>query len=407
MKGFCVHGFLGLQPVYRTVAIDRGVPLEHQEACPCCAVRLVASAALTGSDGGLLRVGECPECGYVGYMDRPSEAWLERFYRTEWDGAPLRDIAREARVRPVRMAGTKGVVLSRIADLVPDRTRLVCDVGCGKGEALAALDRMGFRNVLGIESSAYRSALVRARYGFQVLTGNMESDRIIAALGAMRPVGAFFMHHVLEHIARPEAALAAMAALQDEGDYLAIAVPNAASEPLANILFWLMHLHAFTPEGLERLCMRHGYEVVDSSATTAAEIVFIARKAALPYAARNHHGPKEAGRDGLAERIASYVTLPDPDRGRRYIFSWMKAYRPETGATTHASAVFPLASLAGLAELWYPLKRIKRLARRLAGRPVWAKERSMVVSALKSRRPASASAPVEIQFERSVELIVK
>ena len=66
--------------------------------------------------------------------------------------------------------------------------------------------------------------------------------------------------------------------IQSAGDYLLVSVPNQEKEPIQNILFFLPHIHSFTPRSLASLVTRHGYGLQDASLTTPQEINMIFRR---------------------------------------------------------------------------------------------------------------------------------
>lgn len=136
------------------------------------------------------------------------------------------------------------------------------DVGCAKGDFLAAAREAGFA-VHGVEPADAAAAAARAR-GLDVTTGTL--DDMPRGPGSLDVVT---MWHVLEHIPTP---LATLRRLHDElapGGHLLIEVPNAESVAAqrdggrwhaAEVLY---HVSQYGPRSLRTLVTRAGFEVLD------------------------------------------------------------------------------------------------------------------------------------------------
>lgn len=283
-----VLGFKVLRPLtfddLQILAITDAVPLVRQQQCPACVERdLDVIATLSGSNGGKkIRVGYCPGCGYAGYIDRPTAEWIMNFYssgmwdRTREDGdhKSERRIARVAQGR----FGKKNDTVRMIETLEIDRSRSVLEIGCGYGESLGHLKWIGFERILGIEHSPRRADVAADNIEGDIFTGAFEAPDIQKSLAQKGPFGLIFSHHTLEHVYDPAEFVAHAARLQQDGDYLVLAVPNIVGESSMAILTFLPHLHSFSLTGLSRLLGRFGYEVIDSAFTTTRVLNVIARK---------------------------------------------------------------------------------------------------------------------------------
>lgn len=393
--GFRIHYFRDLEEL-RPVAMDASVPRAVQESCPCCGGALATLATLVAGDVlDRIRLGYCALCGYRGYCDRPAAVWFDRFYSEEWDNARQRNAAAEAgRLQPhlsevqrssVRLAG-------RVAR---DRSRPVCEIGCGFGSALKEFETLGFRNVIGVEPSRFRGAVTRAAYGHRVLTGAFEDARTVAALRRDAPIGVFYSYHALEHAYDPPALIAAAARVQGTGDWLVVAVPDAEREPPVMTLFWLPHLHAFTAASLRHLLSRNGYEIIERETAYPGHLIVAARRVAHPAATSMASAPPI---QDAARAIRDHFRLGELRSGRRYRFSWKKK--------TYRTALSRAPALRLVDRVLRQSERLRNIAAaHLLGR--FYASRSLVMSALADRSMAEDASPFEVRYDGPIELLIR
>lgn len=276
-----------------------GIPWDVQESCPACGAKLETCARLAPDDGSkTVRYGLCAACGYMGYIDRPTQKWIIDFYSKDWDKEFVRP-PEEMRADADAMMAGKGKQSRKIAaDLalkIGDKARTACEIGTGYGLVLEYLKRHGFTRLMGVENSKHRADLVKKVFGFEVLHGGFEEESVQSGLREAGTIGLFFCHHVFEHTYHPDDIIRKAAAHQKEGDILLFAMPNADGEHLQYAVLYLLHLHSFTKEALERLFNRHGYEIVEDASPDPTNIIIAARKVAQPK-------PRFAtGRDHRAE----------------------------------------------------------------------------------------------------------
>jgi 2-polyprenyl-3-methyl-5-hydroxy-6-metoxy-1,4-benzoquinol methylase len=132
------------------------------------------------------------------------------------------------------------------------------DVGCGTGEFLDKMRRLGWE-VLGVEPDPAAAALARARFALRVLDGTLEDQSL--------PSGSHELvvsRHVLEHVHDPVAFLGRCFDLVKPGGNLVVLTPNMAS--LQHKIFgasWVhldppRHLHLFTRATLATCAARAG-----------------------------------------------------------------------------------------------------------------------------------------------------
>ena len=91
--GFKILDFGALHG-WKILELDASVPLSTEPNCPACFSSLETIVTLAGNGGQQrLRVGCCPACGYIGYIDRPTREWVRQFYLSIWDSAASKDVA--------------------------------------------------------------------------------------------------------------------------------------------------------------------------------------------------------------------------------------------------------------------------------------------------------------------------
>jgi len=241
--------------------------------CSCCGNSLQSLAHITSENGGLIRIGCCDACGYIGYQDMPTRSWVIDFYAKTWmkgQEGSLESLARKK--------GKASAIMDAIQSLSIPRNEPICEIGAGYGGSLKKLIDNGFKNLVGVEHSENRATFIKNKLRLPVLQGNFENDGIQQALEKIAPFRLIFSSHVLEHTYNPEEIIKKASLLQKVNDYLVIAVPNSVGEPSMNILFFLPHLHTFTKPALKYLLEKSGYKILSETYSTDKEIVIIAQK---------------------------------------------------------------------------------------------------------------------------------
>ncbi len=396
----CHHPLLIERPLelrgWRELALDEAIPLEHHDLCPCCNQGVGSFVALIGNSGKQrISIGRCERCGWVGFCDRPSEAWFERFYLSDWDAANKNRLARN-RPRNTDETGAKKqkpsrnthTLLSIVTSLNLDRKNArILEIGCGYGGALAALKNIGFRNLFGVENSAHRARIASEETGGNVLTGDFTTLARQGALRAASPFDLIFSSHVLEHIAAPRALLAAARMLQHADGSLIVSMPNQKREPAAAIIFFLPHLHSYTLTSLSTLLGETRYEVVDPSATTDAELYVLAR--ATEHVAEPLH-QLATSRESALEKFTRELALRETASSAAYRRLWWdrKDNTKSGQLSCHQPPLFE--------KLHYALQKLLR--------PELRNARSILVRNANTRL---TDAPIEFQFEGPVRLFYK
>lgn len=272
----------------KVVELDETVSFDFRPNCPADGSALATVATLVGNNGRQrLRIGCCPNCGFVGLKDLPTRQWYENFYRDIWDGGRTFDLGREVASRISRP--TAGLdrsksehALALLSRVSPDRNRYLCEIGAGYGYTLAKIKEADFPKVVGLEYSRHRAAVGSQVYGLEIVAGAFENPEVQKRLRELAPISVFYSHHVLEHTFDPGEIIALASDLQREGDYFVISLPNFLGEPSFVTLFFLPEPNTFTTASLKKLLNRNGYEIVDDLSTNTYALNVIAKKASNP-----------------------------------------------------------------------------------------------------------------------------
>jgi 2-polyprenyl-3-methyl-5-hydroxy-6-metoxy-1,4-benzoquinol methylase len=164
------------------------------------------------------------------------------------------------------------------------------DVGAGTGFMLAAGARRGWRGT-GIEPNPWAVQYAREKVGVEVRAGTFGAVPVEG-----RRYGAVTMMDLIEHLPRPDDAVAEAARITRPGGHLAILTPHARSllgralgRRWPEVLRAPGHLVLFSAAGLARLLRRHGYEVLGAHSvgkTTSAGTLVADASPTAPKVAR-------------------------------------------------------------------------------------------------------------------------
>ncbi|MFM7785445.1 MAG: class I SAM-dependent methyltransferase [Gammaproteobacteria bacterium] len=197
----------------------------------------------------------CPHCGAGSLEDPPSDEQLAGYYRTDYFGLQRRKF-----LAPVQWffdIGKRRLARAVLSSLPRGAVPRVLDVGCGTGQLLVELERLG-AVAIGTERAGAASRTVRP--GLLVLEG--ELDDCLPGIGR---VDAIVIWHVLEHLRDPAAALQTARGLLPPDGLLFVAVPNSASWQ-ARLFgrYWFhldvpRHLHFLTRQGLVSALQSQGF----------------------------------------------------------------------------------------------------------------------------------------------------
>lgn len=349
------------QPAYRWRAIHPfDWTIEHHPNCPIDGAPMEVIAALVSlSTDELVRVGCCPRCGLVGYIDRPSEADIDRYYAETWMGQTVEQAVEVS--QQIAMSETADRECQLFASM-PDEIKIlpVLEIGCGYGRTVHALRRAGFIEIDATEHCPARAEAVRQVFGVNVTTEIPD-----------RRYGLIISSHVLEHCVNPAGLIRACEERQQEGDHQWHSLPKFDGEPSMGVLFFLPHLWSFQFHAMAELFRSAGYLAAEDEKASVGNLRVAARKdsgyiAKLPYLRR----------PGYVQRAVYKLLRGLGLTPQRSLLSWQ---RDCDGAAWKS---LPYAQQAAVNN--FP--------------------RSIVVEPVASFK---TQAPIEIQFPGRVEMYVK
>lgn len=396
---------------WKTLEITPDIKISTQENCPADKTKLSIFVSHVGKGGSQkIRLGLCKNCGYYGFMDRPSRGWMEEFYLGMWDEDESRDIQDEISKRKPGVLSKdrrrKKDLLKFLSKFNISKDKYVLEIGSGYGGTLKEIRDLGFKKVLGLESSLHRAEISRKAYELEIFSAPFEDTNLQKNLQKFSPFGLIVTHHVLEHTYEPDRILNLASGLQSQGDFLMISVPNSEGEFSASEFFFLPHLHSFTPESLERLLNWNGYEILNDSLSVSRNIIFLAVRKDNPV-------QKYSKRDYFAMRLEKFKK--GFGLGRSYNFSPRRLWwdrKIDVGGQA------PFFKNRILEEIHWPfasqfnkLYRYRRIYISELGRKKWLLSKrifqSALVSDIEKRFTNFEESPIEIQFEGNVKLAYK
>ena len=410
--GFKIKELIELQD-WKVMEVGADVPLEKWINCPGGCGELRTISTIVGNGGKQkIRVGCCGKCGYVGYIDRPTEAWINKFYSDVWDNSTAQNIDSAVLKFKERAARNNFGRKTEIPLLVEkiknniDKDRYICEIGCGFGHNLRQLELKGFTKIVGLEASIHRAEIAKRVYNFNIFTAPFQDSSLQNELKKKAPFSLVFAYHVLEHTYDPGHVVDLISNMQNPGDYIIFSVPNVEGEVSMATLMFLPHLHAFSPLTMERMLNKFGYEVVDRSLTGDRLINFVARKNSTGLKADKAH---EASRDYYEKRLAKFSRSLDLDKdgsSRDRRFWWFRKfdigrqvpfYANATVEKIHWNALRPLNKYIHgksiLKEVGF--KRYFNVERRMI---------SLIVNDVADRVTSAEESPIEIQYGGNIKL---
>ena len=174
-----------------------------------------------------------------------------------------------ARFHPDSNAHTETTIDYLMRELAPalpeDRQATVVDVGCGYGFALLALQKLGFENVEGVETSAQQAERAHG-FGLKV---NVVADTAVWLGERASHFSVVLLRDVLEHVPVPEQIPLLRAIRQSlvPGGRVIVQVPNANAILAARWRYNdFTHHCSFTEHSLYFVLKNAGFEDIEFSA---------------------------------------------------------------------------------------------------------------------------------------------
>ncbi len=206
-------------------------------------------------------VKHCRECGNVYLSPRPDVSEFERIYPPTYHSL---DFSEEnySLVHKVR-SRLEANRLLRYCDGVPDNARIL-DVGCGDGFHLKLLQQYGQKGwtLEGVDLDS-RAVAIASKTGLTIHQGSVED---LDFAGDQYDV--VYTIQTIEHVAQPDAVLAAIFRILKPGGRLVIVTDNTDSLDFTYFRknYWggyhfPRHWNLFNPRSLSRLAQKTGFEV--------------------------------------------------------------------------------------------------------------------------------------------------
>jgi SAM-dependent methyltransferase len=230
----------------------------------------------------------CPQCRLLFQNPRLSHSQVMSFYRNpspaskalepSWLEARVNSLANRVRAATIQRIVGRGSLL---------------DIGCGKGFFLSFMRRSDWR-VFGIEAS---SSDIGFASEYLKLNGIHRAEWP-CRLPQERQFDVITMFHVIEHLANPVAALAAVSTILKPSGILVLETPNLESWP-ARIFrrHWVAldaprHLAIFSETGLRRCAERAGFGVISLTAYSPSTMEYSeSLRYSLPMGRRGRQPP--------------------------------------------------------------------------------------------------------------------
>jgi SAM-dependent methyltransferase len=224
--------------------------------CPVGCDAPLAATAIELPEGPLLR---CAQCGQLVSQVTEGRYWetMAAFDRADFNLPVGRELARRNQVAHRRLRA-----IAEKLGRAPHEVRLL-DVGCSRGQFVAAAAGAGFR-AEGVEPAAHIAAAAHAR-GLTIHQGLLEEQRFAAG-----SFDALTLFEVVEHLKDPRALLTECHRVLKPGGIVLISTGNAASWTVSFMgrrwdYFHIArdggHVSFFNPGSLRRLAENCGFAV--------------------------------------------------------------------------------------------------------------------------------------------------
>lgn len=203
---------------------------------------------------------KCANCGIVFVNPRPEMNHLGNYYNSpEYISHSGSEKGLVNKIYKKIRTITHNKKYKLIRSLSSDKS--ILDIGSGSGELLSLFKKNNWQT-LGIEPNADARKYSVSRYGIEVVDEN-EIEKI-----PDHSFGAISMWHVLEHVPKLNKRVEELKRILTADGFLFIAVPHHDSYDAEYYKeFWAAydvprHLYHFTPDTLERLFQKHGFEIM-------------------------------------------------------------------------------------------------------------------------------------------------
>ncbi len=226
-------------------------------SCPVGCAAPLAATGIALPEGPLLR---CSGCGQLVSQVSAGRYWetMRQFDRPDFNQPAGRELERRYAVARRRLA-----VIARLLSKGPAEIRLL-DVGCSRGQFIAAAGRLGF-DAEGVEPAPQVAAAARGA-GLKVHAGLLEEQPFAAS-----SFDAVTLFEVIEHLKEPRPLLAECRRILKPGGLLVLSTGNTASWTAAAMgarwdYFHIArdggHISFYNPASITRLAANCGFDAV-------------------------------------------------------------------------------------------------------------------------------------------------
>lgn len=287
------------------------------QRCPLCAGVDHERVSRRGRDGRPLDTVLCIMCGHVFNSPIPSVADLRTYYHQAYR-AEYKGVVRP-KARHVLRAGIRALErLAQLRTLASTSARLL-DVGAGGGEFIYLAGKAGFA-ARGIEPHQGYAEQARAMLGVDVVNAAMQDAAV-----PEESIDVVTIHHVLEHLPDPRAALSRIWQWLTPGGLLIVEVPNVASRYHApRRRFHRAHIHAFNETGLNDAVTNAGFTAVASTVVPETEHLNLVARRSQPAATPSWR----ATASQIRAQLAAHTVVAHAMSGRPLRRLWANAKRP-------------------------------------------------------------------------------
>ena len=297
---------------------------------------------------------ECRACGFVYATPRPSEAFMQRFYRDRYrlfyEGQ--RRIT-DAYIRRRRWDEAAAARVRRYSALVPPQGR-VLDIGCGAGMFLDELRRAR----PDIEATGIEPNRMQADYARDELRLDVRPE-MFQDFDANAPYDLVVAFHIVEHVHHLETFFGFLRGVVRDTGHVALETPNLEGPWRGIGMFHIAHLYAFTPATIARAAARHGFVATSITAAGDDWDLLNLRAVLRPREACVSVDEPVIGRMPEALRLKCRGVARR--RWTRVLRSWVKLGLRRMGLPAAVGAVsLPLLAWAHRRELRAPTSRARR-----------------------------------------------
>ncbi|MDX8390125.1 MAG: class I SAM-dependent methyltransferase [Mariprofundaceae bacterium] len=288
--------------------------------CDLCDGQTFSNVSDRDRHGDPLSTVICCGCGLVSHATIPSEEEVAEYYRSRYRQEYHGENTPSTR-RIMRAWNNGERILMRLYNYIGKEKRLF-EVGAGIGCTVKSFEHYGC-DASGIEPNEDFNSFTQEK-----LKANVENSNLFDVQPAA-DIDIVLLIHVIEHFTSPSRALKHIHQMLNDGGLLYIECPNLTG-PFATFarMFHFAHIYNFTPETLQWIAEKTGFEVEKSfSAAHDPDIHLLLRKSTPKKPAIALDAAAKIGRRIHRLNIVSYHLRPAYlFRRIRKLMAYLKEY---------------------------------------------------------------------------------